>query len=114
MAFLSFIPTWLIVVLLIVLIIALFMKLVNTNDIFVIAFLKERLFYILVFLFLAIFIISIINIHSTHDINLFTAGGAKLAAKLYYNWFANFFSNIVKVTGYAIHQDWITPSNSTG
>lgn len=114
MSVLSFIPSWVIIVLVIVLAVALLVKILNSNDIFILTVVKERFFYFFLFVFLAIFVISAINIHRSNDIDLFTFEGAKLAAKLYYNWFAGFFSNIAKVTGYAVHQDWIAPGNSTG
>jgi len=113
MSIVSFIPTWLIVVLVIVLLVALFIRILNSNDIFVLTVIKEKFFYFFIFIFLAIFVISVINIHRTNDIDLTSFDGVKVAVKLYYNWFASFFSNVFKVTGYAVHQDWISPGNET-
>ncbi|MBS3077699.1 FeoB-associated Cys-rich membrane protein [Candidatus Pacearchaeota archaeon] len=76
--------------------------------------LKHNFFYFFLFLFLAIFIISAINIHSTNSFDFKTLDGWKGLLKIYMNWFGNLIGNVAKVTGYAVHQDWITVNNSTG
>jgi hypothetical protein len=76
--------------------------------------LKHGFFYFFLFLFLAIFIISIINIQTTHSFDYKTFDGWKSLLKVYLSWFAHLVGNLARITGYAVHQDWIGVNNSTG
>lgn len=110
MGWLSFIPFWVIVVAVLLLIVIVILR--SSNNINVLYFIKENFFYFFLFIVFALFAISIINIHRTHDLDVSTFEGMKEAVQLYFAWLGNFFSNIAKVTGYAVQQDWIAPSSN--
>ncbi|MBS3098669.1 hypothetical protein J4462_00490 [Candidatus Pacearchaeota archaeon] len=103
---------WFIIVGVIVLIIGLVIRMLNSNDIYIIAIVRDKLFYFVVFIFLAVFIISAINIYRANNIDLSSFEGIKTMGKLYYHWIISLISNISKVTGYVAQQDWIA-TNST-
>lgn len=109
---LPLIPLWVIIVVIALVFIMFLIR--SSNNINVLTFIKRNFFYFFVVLFLAIFVISMINITLSHDFDLATLKGWGSAFKIYLNWFVGVFKNIVKVTGYAIQQDWIASGNSTG
>jgi len=76
--------------------------------------LKNNFFYFFLFIFLALFIISAINIHSTYSFDFSTLEGWKGLFKVYLGWFSQVIGNLAKITGYAAQQDWIVRGNSTG
>lgn len=106
----SSIPSWLIISAVIVIALIVLIRLLD--QIYVLALIKENFFYIFLLLILIFLTISITRIHARNDIDLTSAEGLKAAAKIYYNWLANVFSNMKKVTGYALQQEWVE-SNST-
>lgn len=108
----SFLPIWVLVVAIFLAIIIFLVK--SSNNINVLTFIKQNFFYFFVLIFLAIFVISIVNITLNNDFDLTSLKGVGQAAKVYINWFVGIFKNIAKVTGYAIQQDWVASGNSTG
>jgi hypothetical protein len=103
------IPTWLIISVVVVLVIAILFK--SMNEVYVLALLKKNFFYIFLILILIFITISLTKIHRTYNIDLTTFDGISAAGKIYLGWLVNVFSNIAKVTGYATQQNWV--SNST-
>ena len=57
----------------------------------------------MLFLFLAF---SVYSVYSKHKVDLTTFDGVVEAGKIYVTWLGGVGHNIVKVTGYAVHQDW--------
>ena len=104
------IPSWLIISAVIVVFIIILIRMLD--QVYILALLKENFFYIFLFLILVLLTIFITGIHTHNRIDLTSTEGVKNAAKIYYTSFANIFSNIGKVTGYALQQDW-TAGNST-
>jgi uncharacterized membrane protein len=111
MGVLSFIPIWVFVVLGVLVVLVILFR--TMNQVFILSLIKKNMFYFVIALFLTIFIISIFNIQQSHDFDLSTLDGVRGMVKIYLNWFGNVGKNIVKVTGYAINQDWIATGNST-
>lgn len=110
MGLLSFIPSWVIVVAVFVAIVMLLVR--WSNNINVMQFIKENFFFFFLAAVLSFFAISIVYIHSTHDIDVTTKEGFADAVKIYYAWLANVFRNAARVTGYAIDQDWFATNSS--
>ncbi len=108
---LSTIQPWLIIGVIVVLAVIIF-RAAHKGSIF--SLFKNNFFYFFVFIFLAIFVISAINIHSTYSFDFKTLDGWKGLFKIYLSWLAQFVGNLAKVTGYAAQQDWIMKGNSTG
>jgi hypothetical protein len=104
------IPSWLIISAVIVIVVIVLIRMMD--QIYILALLKENFFYIFLLLVLIFLTIFITGIHTHNKIDLTSTEGVKNAAKIYYTSFANIFSNIGKVTGYALQQSWM-PSNST-
>jgi hypothetical protein len=106
----SSIPSWLIISLVILVLIILLIRLID--QIYLLSMIKDNFFYIFLVIVLIFVTFSIAKIHAHNKIDLTSADGIKAAAKIYYSWLANVFSNIGKVAGYAIHQSWVE-NNST-
>lgn len=58
---------------------------------------------ILLFLFVAV---SVVHFYTNNTTDLSTFDGVVSAGKLYFSWLGSFASNIVKISGYAVNQDW--------
>ncbi len=57
---------------------------------------------------LVVFLVfSIFNVAKNNDLSFTSVDGITAAAKTYFLWFRGIFSNVGKVTGYAINQDWL-------
>ena len=66
----------------------------------------------ILFLFL---VLSVWHVYAENKFNLNTLDGLVGAAKIYFSWLGSLFSSFVKVSSYAIKQDWgINASNFTG
>jgi len=106
------IPLWLIVV---AIILVVFLVLFRTmNQVYLLALFKKNFFYMVFIALMALVVISVINIHMNNDFDYSTLDGWKGLGKVYFSWLGGLLSNVVKVTGYAIQQDWIPGGNSTG
>ncbi len=108
----SSIPTWIIVIA--VILIALMILFRSRNHVYFFSIAKKYLFYSFLILILALFVISVMNIHKSHDFDYKSLDGWKVLVKVYLSWFGGIISNIGKVTGYAIQQNWVASGNSTG
>lgn len=108
---LSSIQLWVIAAAAIIVIVLLFRLM---NKVSILSLLKKNFFYFFLFLFVAIFIISAINIHSNYSFDFKTLDGWKGLFKVYLGWFGHVVGNLAKITGYAIRQDWIVKGNSSG
>jgi hypothetical protein len=105
------IQTWLVFAAIILIIYFIFRAIKKAS---VFSFVRHNFFYFFLFLFLAIFVISAVNIHSTYSFDFKTWDGWKGLFKVYLSWFSQMIGNMARITGYAVHQDWITVNNSTG
>ena len=103
-------PAWIFIAILVVVILAILFK--TMNQVYLLSILKNNFFYFFIVLLVAFAVYSVIRIHTSYDFDYTTADGLKELGKVYYLWLANIFSNIGKVTGYAIGQDWVV-TNST-
>src|SRR3989344_978289 len=102
-------PTWFIIAIALLALLVLLFRLID--QIYILQMLKERFFYIFavaIFIFLAI---SLTHIHNTYDISLTSFDGIVAAGKIYLSWIVNVFSNLRRITGYALQKDWY---NATG
>jgi len=59
-------------------------------------------------IFLIFFILSIGFLVIKHDISLSSSEGITKALKIYALWMGNILGNIVKISGYALNQNWGT------
>lgn len=99
------VPTWIIVVL--VLCALMFFIFKTSNHVYLLTLFKQNFFYIvaiMVFIFVAL---SLTHIHSTYDIDVTTWDGMAKASGIYFQWLQVVFSNMGKVTGYAVQQEWV-------
>jgi hypothetical protein len=62
--------------------------------------------------FIFLFIFSSLLIISNHNIYLFEEGGFKVFNGLYFSWISNLFSNTFSFTANVINMDWF-PENIT-
>ena len=78
--------------------------------------LRTKMAYIFIFLGFSFLLLTGYLIFSGKAINFSTVGGISSAAKTYVTWFSNAGSNIIKVSSYALNQEWKSDSitNSTG
>lgn len=105
------IPIWFLVAAAVVVILVVLFR--TMNHVFVLSLIKKNFFYFFLFLFIAIFTISAINIHSTHSFDFTTLEGWRGLFRVYLSWFGNVLENLARITGYAIQQEWIVKANST-
>jgi hypothetical protein len=61
---------------------------------------------LLLVLVLAFLIFSVGQLYLSHAIDLTTFDGIVAAGRIYFSWLGGFFHNIVKISGYAVNQDW--------
>lgn len=81
--------------------------------IFVAALVKKYMFGFIVGGIILFFVFSIYHVSLNYDVSLTSYQGILHAGKVYLVWLKSFFTNMVRVTGYAIGQDWLM-TNSTG
>jgi len=55
---------------------------------------------------LAFFLVSFGQLYFTHDLDLSTFEGVLGAGKVYLSWLGSFTGNVVKVSTYAVKQNW--------
>ncbi|MCA9485576.1 MAG: hypothetical protein KC506_01900 [Nanoarchaeota archaeon] len=111
MGALSFIPIWAFAALGVVILLVVLFR--TMNQVFILSLIKKNIFYVFIGLFVAIFVISIFNIQRTHDFDLTSLDGVRGMVKVYAGWLGTVGKNVVRVTGYAINQDWVAQGNST-
>ena len=72
--------------------------------------------YIFIFLGVSFLILTGYLIFSGQEVNFSNVGGISSAAKTYVSWLGHAGSNIIKVSSYALNQEWKSDSitNSTG
>jgi len=77
--------------------------------------LRTKTAYIFIFLGVSFLLLTGYLIFSGGDANFSTVGGISSAAKTYVSWIGNAGSNIIKVSSYALNQEWKSDSiiNST-
>ena len=51
-------------------------------------------------------VVTVGSLYATNNLDLTSVEGLVRAGKLYFDWLGSAFRNIVKVSGYAIKQDW--------
>jgi len=66
---------------------------------------QELAIRVVLFLFAA-FMLSAGYVFFAYNVNLTSIDGVVDATKIYFSWVGNIFHNTVRVSGYAIHQDW--------
>lgn len=86
---------WLVVI--VVLIAVLFLKFQD---------LKHKLGITLMILLVLLLALSMVSVYTTNDLDLSNLNGVAHAGKVYLSWLLTFGNNIVKVSGYAVGQDW--------
>ena len=101
---------WLIAILVFVTFFAIFK---SQDLVFFFSFIKKNLFPIFAIGILLFFSFSFYHIYKTNDFDLTSYNGVLGAGKVYFGWFGNLFSNVGRVTGCAMHQDW-GGNSSTG
>jgi len=84
------------------------------NHVFVLSLIKKNFFYLFLFLFVALFAISAINIHNTHSFDFSTLDGWKGLFRIYLSWFGGVLENLSQITGYAFQKEWVVRGNVTG
>jgi hypothetical protein len=67
---------------------------------------KHRIKFYLVTILLTFGILSTGYVYLTNDIQLNTFDGWLSAGKAYFNFLAAFGDNLIKISGYAVQQDW--------
>lgn len=98
------IPIWLIVAVVILLVIVILTK--SMNHIYFLAWIRQNFFYFFVIGILLFVSYSFFVIYATNNLDLGSYEGFARAANVYFVWLRNVFSNMAKVTGYVISQDW--------
>jgi len=69
-------------------------------------YIKHKLFWVLIFIFILLFYISFVLSGISKSVNLTTFEGLKTASTIYLAWLSNAFDNIKTITGELIHMDW--------
>jgi len=76
---------------------------------------RHKLGLVIVAVFIIFLLISVTQVYTSNEVDLTTFDGVVYAAKVYFNWLGGVFHNVIKVSNYAIHQDWdYNSSNYTG
>lgn len=77
---------------------------------------RTKMSYIFIFLGVSFLLLTGYLILSGEGVNFSTIGGISSAAKTYVSWIGTAGSNIIKVSSYALNQEWKSDSvtNSTG
>jgi len=79
---------------------------VATLIIFKFSSFNQNITYKIGLIFLIFFVLSLGFLVIKHDISLSSWEGITKAVKIYSLWIGNILGNIVKVSGYALNQDW--------
>ncbi|MDO8508662.1 MAG: hypothetical protein Q7S27_03175 [Nanoarchaeota archaeon] len=103
---------WLISILVVVLFVTVF-KSQDLVNVFVV--IKKNLFLIFTVSLVLFVGYSVYHITSTYDVDFTSYDGIVRGGKLYFLWFKSLFSNVGRISGYAVQQDWIlNNTNVTG
>lgn len=105
------IPIWITVAIIVIIVLAILFR--TMNQVYLLSIMKNNFFYFFLILFIGFVAYSIIKIQTTNDFSYGSFDGWKEIGKVYYYWLANIAGNLVKVTGYAVNQNWVV-TNSTG
>ena len=78
--------------------------------------LRTKTAYIFIFLGVSLLLLTGYLVFSGDGVNFSNVGGISSAVKTYVAWIGNAGSNIIKVSSYALNQEWKSDSitNSTG
>jgi len=68
--------------------------------------LRTKMAFIFIFLGVAFILLTGYLILSGKDVNFSTVEGISSAAKTYVSWLGHAGSNIIKISSYALHQEW--------
>jgi hypothetical protein len=68
--------------------------------------LKHRFRFFMVIFVIVFFLLSFAYVFFTNDLDLTSFSGLLHAVKLYFAWFGTFTGNIIKISGFAVKQDW--------
>lgn len=104
--------TWVIVTIVALVVLVIIFK--TKHQVYLLSVIKNNLFYFFVILLVGFTAYSIIKIQTTHSFDYSTLNGWKELGGVYYSWLANIFSNIAKVTGYAVDQQWVVTNSTAG
>ena len=75
---------------------------------------RHKFGLVIVAFILIFFLITFSSIYVAHKTDLKSFDGVIKVSKIYFSWLGSVFKNVVKVSGYAIHQDWgLNITNST-
>jgi len=72
--------------------------------------LRTKTAYIFIFLGVSFLLLTGYLIFSGNEINLSSVEGISSAAKIYVSWLGHAGSNIIKVSSYALNQEWKSES----
>ena len=86
---------WIIAVLVLVLIILMRFKEV-----------RHKLGLVVISIFILFLVITFAQIYSAHDLELNSFDGVVNAGKIYFSWLGQAVKNVVRVSGYAVKQEW--------
>jgi len=75
--------------------------------------LKHRFKFITVTVILIFLAITAGYVYLTNDLDLSNFQGWLGAGKVYFNWLTHVTGNIVKISGYAVQQDWTANTTTT-
>ena len=110
------IPSWLIISGVVVIIFVLLFK--SMNNIYVLSWVKDNFFWFFLIGLLLFFTFSLSRVSNNYHLDFSTADGLKNAGKVYLGWLGTLMSNIGKVSGYVVSQDWtkinLNSTNITG
>lgn len=67
---------------------------------------KHRFRFFLVTGLLIFFFLSFAYVFLTNKLDLTSLAGWMHAVKIYFSWFSTFTGNIIKISGFAVKQDW--------
>ncbi|HIK00633.1 TPA: hypothetical protein H1016_03775 [archaeon] len=101
-------PLWLIIAIVLIVLFVVILKMADANGVYVLAFIRDKFFYIFLILILIFLAISLTQIHSTYNIDFTSKEGIGKAMRIYWSWLGNVFSNSGRVIGYAVKQDWFS------
>ncbi len=78
--------------------------------------LRTKTAFIFIFLGISFLLLTGYLVLSGKEANFSSVGGISSAAKTYVSWISNAGSNIIKVSSYALNQEWKSDSitNNTG
>ncbi|MEM4271688.1 MAG: hypothetical protein QXD13_01195 [Candidatus Pacearchaeota archaeon] len=74
---------------------------------------KQHLAFTLLLILVILFVFSAVYVWMKTGINLKTYDGFISLGKTYFSWIGSAFSNLGKITGYAINQPWALNSSAS-